>query len=75
MEYRILRTPNFYAGALNAPQPDVLRQDADGYTINPMAPPAEFRTETDAQAEIDHLDGAVYRLEDGEAGRPDYTII
>ena len=65
--YRIIITPNYFQGTINAPQEGFLTDD-DNDII-------EFDTKEDAQKWINDVEEDVYCLDHGEASRPDYEIV
>jgi len=69
-EVAIWVTPNYYAGTLNAPTADYLRE-GDGYAYNDIK---TFDSYADAQKHLNNDDGP-YVCAHGEAGRPNYRIV
>jgi len=79
--YAIVKTPNFYAGTLGAPQEQFVKNGDIGCELNASWLEAFdislFDTEEKAQEIIETIleGGGPYYLAHGEAGQPDYTIV
>lgn len=73
-DVRILITPNYYIGQINAPQPHIItgrEVDQDDYNNDDEH---TFDTYQDAQDWIDARESTIYVTANGEAGRPEYKI-